>query len=55
MTSKIKRKQTRHQQLKYAQDLREKLRKNNDKIRDLGYENALICTKILRLGFGIPQ
>jgi len=55
MTSKIKRKQTRRQELKEAQRLRLLLEKNNEKIRDLGYLNLQIAHKILRIGFGILQ
>jgi len=46
---------TRRQELKEAQRLRQRLRKNNDKIRELSYDNELISGKILRIGFGIPQ
>lgn len=45
----------RRQELKEAQILREQLRKNNDKIRELLYDNELISSKILRIGFGISQ
>lgn len=50
MTTKVT---SRRQKLKQAQKLRQRLRNNNDRIRDLLSENELITTKILHLGFDL--